>query len=128
MCFAHCASESEAITVHLGLWVRAAPSWVLYGGGRCRLACTQTSAATSTPAPPSICINLRLHIFPPDPRLSFAHPDIFKVCNCGRGVSTCPPPVPLFTWLHRCTQHSGHPTIAHLTQQVDASPLSRVHN
>ena len=85
----------------LRFWVRVcSPSWVLYPGWRAGASssCTQTSAATSTPAPPSICINLLLHIF------RSSHPDIFKVHNCGRGVSTCAPAVPLFTCLHRCTQ------------------------
>ena len=81
--------------------------FVLHPVGCCVLgagaACTRTSAATPTPAQPSICINLRLHF---SHRILFhAHPDIFKVRNCGR---VCPPASHLFPCLPACTSAPLH--------------------
>ena len=83
-------------------WHLGSGCMCVHSGGSCLLAgaaCTPTSAATSTPASPSICINLRLfHL-----RLCFSS-RLSKVHNCGRSVCTCLPGVPLFTSLHLCTQ------------------------
>ena len=87
--------------------------------------CTPTSAATSAPAPPSICINLSLHIFSSKPLL-FS----FGCFQGGQLWEGC---------VHLCTScslvylaapvHSGHPTIAHLAPpQVDASHITNVHS
>ena len=89
--------------------------------------CTPTSAATSTPAPPSICINLRLHIFSPPSALLIR---MFSRWTTVGGV--CPPVQQLFPCLPASTWsapvHSGHPTIAHLAPQVDASHITNVHS
>ena len=73
------------------------------------------------------CSSVNLHKSQSPHFLCSSHSDVFKVDNCGRGVCTCAPAVPLFTW--SAPVHSGHPTIAHLgPPQVDASHITNVHS
>ena len=80
-------------------WHLGSGCMCVHSGGSCLLAgaaCTPTSAATSTPASPSICINLRLfHL-----RLCSSHPD-FPRCTTVGGV--CTPVCQVFPCLPACT-------------------------
>ena len=83
--------------------VQCAPSWVLYVGSRCNSLLLHSNICRNI----HTCSSVNLHKYPSPhfpSALCSSHWDVFKVDNCGRGVSTCATAVPLFTCFHlACT-------------------------